>query len=432
MSLSTSILNSDDNEWIQGRLLAEIQRLNARIDELEQDTLRKSENLNDLPEPELAVSNINYSYDGGSVINNVIQNTGGSSPGSGFSGSYNDLTDVPETIGKDSSVWFINDAPLGMYDGNDIFFASGTAASPTTATAGSAVGWLYSASRTISWQFDGSDLILGDAPVGSTPDGTNPIEYTPSATDSNREINFDVKTLLKGVTGATGQVIKADADGKMEWGDESSGGGGFPVLGTLATITSGTTWTVPSTASNLLVICIGGGGGGSTMVNSTAGFMASTSGGSPTSRKYRYRGSSGNGGDTAVGLYKVNGGESASISIGAGGSTAATGANGGATTFDVGSLNIIARGGLGGQSTGIVRPNNFTGSASIGHICIMGETGNGFIDEISDAVSVTCLGGQSVGSLGLNIGRGGQCSSFNLVNNSNDGLAGAIYIWHDG
>ena len=64
MSLSTSILNSDDKDWVQGRLLSELQRLNARIDELDLNTLKKSANLTDLPDGAQAFENIIYSYDG--------------------------------------------------------------------------------------------------------------------------------------------------------------------------------------------------------------------------------------------------------------------------------------------------------------------------------------------------------------------------------
>ena len=518
MAISTSLLNSEDPEYRDGRIIAEIQRLTARLDELEQEVTIKDQNLLDLQSKPQARRNIGIP-DGATSTPYLVWGANGWRVGDintastledltdvtisalttgdvlSYNGtawinlaqsalviSYNDLTDVPATFpstwtlvtGKpttftpinhdldstyhpdvsvtaaadgeglvyDTGLWVnkpvvhldagsytIDDGTLQLQGGQDIIFNNPSAA----ASSNSGVGWAYSATRYAAWTYFGSKVILGDGPTGSSPDGTNPIEYTPSATDGSRSLDVDVELTLQGTAGTTGQAIIADANGKPEWATLAAAS---LDLGTEVIRSSGTTWAVPSTARTLLVVCIGGGGGGSVIGSGSIGFVATSSGGSPTREVFHYAGSGGNGADAAMRFFSVSGSETATISIGSGGagSSSGSGASGGTTSFIIGSDTCSAAGGIGGQQFGVVTANQETSTE--GNFSASGQFGSHLM-RVAASVSVSALEGGSPGarfydgSLLDVAGKGGDALQSGSGGGT-DGEQGQIWIYHDG
>lgn len=516
MTLSSSILNSDDPEWIQGRLLAELQRLNARIDELEDKASSKGENLLDLDSKPQARRNIGIP-DGSSSAPYLTWGANGwtagdiataetlgdltdvtlTSPASGQVLTYNgsiwlndhvpptdwaDITNKPATfppsahthtlsgdvtgtvtgavtiangavteakiasnavttakindgavtaakvdpddfILKHSNAWTIDGTEsVLLKGGSDITFANGSPGFLTPVTQNSGIGWVYSFTRYVAWTYYNNRLVLGDGSLGQSPSGKIPIQYTPSPNDASRKIDLDVKLELQGSAGTLGQVIRADSNGVPEWAS-----GALPVTLTRVDLTSGASWSVPTSARSLIVTCIGAGGGGSRIDSTISGYIAVTSGGSPDIPVYSLVGSAGNGGDASVRFYSVSGGETATISIGSGGSgTSSVGVSGGAggdTSFTLNSVTVTAAGGRGGDSAGTGSANH-DGDTN-GQFTMSGEQGMRLHGVISRSSMQVAGGSSGAGGFG---GKGGNADSVL----GRDGENGRIVIFHDG
>lgn len=100
---------------------------------------------------------------------------------------------------------------------SSLTLAGGSVASPAAASANQGYRVLYSATRYTGWAYVSSKLVLQDGTSASGPDGTAPIEYTPSSVDIARRLNIDVRVSLKGTAGTVGQIIEVDSGGKLQF-----------------------------------------------------------------------------------------------------------------------------------------------------------------------------------------------------------------------
>lgn len=110
----------------------------------------------------------------------------------------------------------------------------------------------------------------------------------------------------------------------------------------------------------LYMYLTGGGGGGGRSYSESIGFIATTSGGSPTREIFRIRpGGGGGSGMTRLSVRRVTNGQSIAYSVGAGGakgsSSGASGAAGGDTSITIGGAYVYTAdggyGGIGGNAT---------------------------------------------------------------------------------
>jgi hypothetical protein len=154
--------------------------------------------------------------------------------------------------------------------------------------------------------------------------------------------------------GAANTVLTSDGT-DIAWA--AAGGGGL--LGTQAFTGSGS-WTVPSGVTKALVFCTGGGGGSNGQSNG---------------------GGSGGAGGTAIKLYTVAAGQSATVTIGSGGSNTSSGGN---STFVYDSTTITGNGGSAATSS----TAGISGTASGGDVNLSGGAG-------TSGSNVRCPGGAS-------------------------------------
>lgn len=166
------------------------------------------------------------------------------------------------------------------------------------------------------------------------------------------------------------------------------------------TNTAGASWVVPAGVTSISAVCIGGGGGGST----------TTSGGS-----------GGGGGDLRYyNNLSVTPGETLTITVGAGGTVAATAGDGGFSRIARSATTLLEAAGGGGGTTTTPRPKNGTSTT------ISGSVGGGNGGVSVSAGSTACAGGGGAGGYSGSGGNGavGNTNGANAATNSGGGGGG--------
>ena len=265
-----------------------------------------------------------------------------------------------EVITVDESQWVVKDYPLVNYDVG-MLFASGTPASPVSAINGQGLGWLYSATRYVSFVKTTDGIALVEGTVGGSQDADIPFQYKYNATHDDRELDLDLKLLLQGAPPTAGQVIKAGSNLKPEWTNDS----GMPVMtGPFTKVTANATVSRPAGTTHVVMILVGAGAGG---------------GASRTMYNADVPGDGGGSGGTLYVMHKLDTATSLGIVIGAGG---AGGFDGGDTTVSVDGTIYMATGGYTPYQTrgrwpgtGIVSPSSSTPYSAVMYFPIPGERG---------------------------------------------------------
>lgn len=133
---------------------------------------------------------------------------------------------------------------LVFYNDADLAFSGGAIGVNANSTHGR-IGWFYGGGRAIMVGAKSAGVLALMDGVQSggvyTEDGTDPITYTASATDSSRELDVDVALTLQGASSSNGDVILADSDGKPEWSGPPSG---TPAWRAISVCESGVTKTM--------------------------------------------------------------------------------------------------------------------------------------------------------------------------------------------
>lgn len=219
-------------------------------------------------------------------------------------------------------------------------------------------------------------------PTTKLKNGQLPDTISSKTVDNTNDINTTT-TRLKITGGSNGQVLSTDGSGNLSW--TTAGGGGSSTPTQVDVINTSGTWDKPTGAKTITVYCIGGGaGGGAGRSNATSSVRCGGAGG-------------GAGGISAWTFRAADVPNQVNVTIGAGGTGAATvtnanggnGNNGGTTIF--GSL-LQALGGFGGAG-------GTTASASTGGAggYVMGQIFS-FAGLTANITARTGAGGNGSGS----------------------------------
>lgn len=228
--------------------------------------------------------------------------------------------------------------------------------------------------------------------------------------------------------GTSGQVLKSNGDAPPSWGSASATG---TLIRAPQTITSGTTYTTPSSCTLIYVEMWGAGGGGGGASNGTGSNGGGGGGGSYVNFQSAVTGST----TYTIAIGSGGGGGGANSPIGNSGGT------GGSTTFTIGATTYTAIGGGGGGGGGSSGPSGGGGGGggfpSISNVSFVGAASSGgtggsqtssgrpsggggggiFYGNINFGTSYYASGGQGSGSVGF-----GPTSGLS-------GIQGIMRIW---